>query len=201
MVATGPAGVTEVVGINAASTPAGPEQVEITVGVIGRPHGIRGDVSVQPRTDEPERRFAVGSRLRSEDGRRTLTVETFRLQQGRLVVRFAELADRTAAEAARGIVLVTEVPQDEQPTDDGEYYDRQLVGLSALLEDGSPVGTVRQVLHLPTQDTLEIATASGPRLVPFVAELVPDVDLVAGTLTVRAVPGLLEDLAEDATGG
>lgn len=166
------------------------------MGVIGRPHGVRGNVSVQPRTDEVERRFAIGSRLRSEDGRRVLTVSECRFQQGRLWVGFGEIADRTQAEAARGLVLVTDVSADEQPSEDGEFYDRQLVGLTAELADGTKIGTVRAVLHLPTQDTLEISTDAGPRLVPFVTELVPVVDLGAGTLTVSAVPGLLDDPEE-----
>lgn len=166
------------------------------MGVIGRPHGVRGNVTVQPRTDEVERRFAIGARLRSEDGRRMLTVTECRFQQGRLWVGFDEIADRTEAEAARGLVLVTDVLIDEQPSEDGEFYDRQLVGLTARLADGTTIGTVRAVLHLPAQDTLEITTEAGPRLVPFVTELVPEVDLAAGTLTVTAVPGLLDDPEE-----
>ena len=172
----------------------------MVVGVIGRPHGVRGDLSVVPRTDEPERRFAVGVRLRSEDGRRTFTVTECRQPQGRLLVRFAEVADRTAAESVRGIVLVTDVAEDERPSDDGEFYDRQLVGLSVRRSDGERIGTVRSVLHLPTQDTLEIDTDDGPRLVPFVSALVPEIDLAAGTLTVADVPGLLSEVAGEVPG-
>ena len=72
-----------------------------------------------------------------------------------------------------------------------EFYDRQLIGLQATTPDGADVGRVGSVLHLPAQDVLEIQTA-GPRLVPFVEALVPDVDLEAGRLTVVDVAGLLD---------
>ena len=85
---------------------------QVVVGRIGRPHGIRGEVSVEPRTDEPDRRFVAGAVLATEAPRgpaptgaqrpRALTVKASRWHQDRLLVTFEELADRTAAEAARG---------------------------------------------------------------------------------------------------
>jgi 16S rRNA processing protein RimM len=108
-------------------------------------------------------------------------------------VRFAELVDRAGAEAVRGTLLVAAVEPDERPAEPGEFYDRQLIGLRATTPDGAEVGTVASVLHLPAQDLLEIETAGGPRLVPFVAALVPDIDLEAGLLTIADVAGLLDD--------
>lgn len=169
------------------------DQVEVVVGRIGRAHGIRGDVAVDLRTDEPERRFEPGAALRVEGTREVLHVEVARWHSGRLLVKFAELADRTAVEQARGKVLVVDVDADELPEEEDEYYDRQLVGLRAVLEDGSEVGQVTQVVHLPAQDLLEVSTAAGKRLVPFVLELVPEVDLAAGTVLLSEVPGLLDD--------
>ena len=169
------------------------DTVEVVVGVIGRAHGVRGDVTIDVRTDEPERRFAVGAVLRAEDGRRTFTVTSAREHSGRLLVHFAQLPDRTVAEAARGVVLVTDVDADERPEDEDEFYDRQLIGLAVLAADGSAVGTVTDVLHLPLQDTLEVETPDGVRLVPFVTEVVPRVDLAAGELQLADVPGLLTD--------
>ena len=145
------------------------------------------------RTDEPERRFAPGQVLREEGGTRLFTVRSGRDHSGRLLVRFAELVDRASAEAARGTLLVTAVEPDERPVEPGEFYDRQLIGLQATTPDGAEVGRVLSVLHLPAQDLLEIETAAGPRLVPFVGVLVPDVDLEAGRLTVADVAGLLDD--------
>lgn len=180
-----------------ASDPDRGELVEVVVGVVGRAHGVRGDVAVDLRTDEPERRFAAGARLRVEDAARVLTVASSRWHSGRLLVRFEELADRTAAEQARGLVLVTDVEPDEPPEDEGEYYDRQLVGLDVVTTDGTAAGRVVAVLHPAGQDLLEIETPGGSRLVPFVEALVPEVDLAAGRLVVAEVPGLLTDAEPD----
>lgn len=173
------------------------QTIEVVVGVIGRAHGIRGDVAVDVRTDEPDLRFSDGAVLRVENGRRTFTVESSREHSGRLLVRFAELADRTAAEAVRGTVLVVDVDPAEVPADEDEYYDRQLVGLRAVAADGTEIGPVVSVLHLPSQDTLEIKTADGLRLVPFVTAVVPRVDLAAGELHLADLPGLLAEQDDD----
>jgi 16S rRNA processing protein RimM len=173
------------------------ETIEVVVGVIGRAHGIRGDVTIDVRTDEPERRFAVGEVLRAEGSPRRFTVAAARDHSGRLLVHFDELPDRTLAEAARGTVLVADVDPGELPDSEDEYYDRQLVGLAVRAADGSVVGTVTAVLHLPIQDTLEVETPDGVRLVPFVAAVVPGVDLEAGELQLADVPGLLTDQDED----
>lgn len=167
------------------------ELVEVTVGAIGRAHGIRGDVAIDVRTDEPERRFAVGAKLDSAD--RTFTVAKVRWHSGRLLVTFDEVPDRTAAEALRGTELTVLVAPDELPDDEGEYYDRQLVGLLALTVNGDEIGRVTHVVHLPEQDLLAIDHDGVERLVPFVQALVPSIDLADGTLTINPIPGLLDD--------
>jgi 16S rRNA processing protein RimM len=176
--------------------------VNTVVGVIGRPHGVRGEVAVELRTDEPERRFVPGQVLLEEGGTRHFTVRSVRNHSGRLLVSFAELEDRAGAEAVRGMLLTAPVEPDERPAEPGEFYDRHLIGLSATTPDGAEVGRVRSVLHLPAQDILEIETAAGPRLVPFVEALVPDVDLEAGRLTVVNLTGLFGDSddADDSDG-
>jgi 16S rRNA processing protein RimM len=170
------------------------DRVEAVVGVIGRPHGLRGEVAIDLRTDEPERRFAPGAVVRPEGGGKPFTVSSTRWHSGRLLVAFAELADRTAVEAARGTRLVVEVSADESPEDEGEFYDRQLIGLRVLDAGGTDVGEVTAVIHLPAQDGLEVQTDAGTRLIPFVAELVPEVDLAAGHVRLADVPGLVTDL-------
>jgi 16S rRNA processing protein RimM len=174
------------------------EYVEVVVGVVGRAHGVQGEVVVDLRTDEPDRRFAAGRRLHAEDSDRVFTVTSTRAQADRLLVRFAELTDRTGAEAVRGLRLVADVPANERPAEAGEFYDRQLVGLRVRTIGGMDAGEVAAVVHLPQQDLLEVATPAGPRLVPFVAALVPEVDLSAGTLTVVDIDGLLADTDEPA---
>jgi len=170
--------------------------VNTVVGVIGRPHGVRGEVAVELRTDEPERRFAPGKVLLEEGGTRQFTVRTVRRHSGRPLVSFAEVVDRAGAEAVRGVLLTADVEPDERPAAPDEFYDRHLIGLRATTPEGAEVGNVRSVVHLPAQDLLEIETAAGPRLVPFVEALVPDVDLEAGRLTVVDLTGLLDDWEE-----
>jgi 16S rRNA processing protein RimM len=169
------------------------ELIEVVVGVLGRAHGVRGEVAVDLRTDEPDRRFAPGQRLRAEDTSRVYTVASAREQAGRLLVTFEELTDRAAAEAVRGIRLVADVPSSERPAGTEEFYDRQLVGLRVRTPNGNEVGRVGAVLHLPQQDVLEIETPAGARLVPFVQALVPVVDLERGSLTVADINGLLTE--------
>ncbi|EFQ83145.1 16S rRNA processing protein RimM [Aeromicrobium marinum DSM 15272] len=166
----------------------------VVVGRVGRAHGIRGELNVDPRTDEPERRFAPGSSVVC--GGRTLTVRTARSHGGRLVVAFAEITDRTAAEQFHGQVVEAEVDPDVLPDDDESYYDHQLVGL-VVRQGGAEVGRVTGLLHLPAQDTLVLDVDGAEVLVPFVVELVPEVDLGAGHLVVADVPGLLDPDAAD----
>jgi len=167
--------------------------VEVVVGVIGRAHGIRGDVTIDVRTDEPERRFAPGQVLRDEKSTRTFTVVSAREHSGRLLVAFDGFADRSAVEAVRGVRLVVAVNANESPAEPEEFYDRQLVGLTVHAADDRVVGTVSAVIHLPIQDLLEVNTDQGRRVVPFVTDLVPEVDLNAGLIRLADVPGLLGD--------
>lgn len=160
----------------------------VVVGRIGRAHGIRGDLGVDIRTDEPERRFAPGSSVVA--GTRTLTIVSIRQHSGRLIVRFEGINDRTAAETLHGTVLEAEVSADEMPADPEEFYDHQLIGLEVRSGD-AVVGTITQVIHLPAQDTLAIKAGEREILIPFVLDLVPEVHVAAGYVLVADVPGLL----------
>lgn len=180
------------------------EQIEVVVGRIGKPHGLRGEVTVDVRTDEPDRRFAVGATLRAETPRgstsawTSLTVAATRWHQERLLVTFEQLSDRTAAEGARGIVLHLHVPADERPEDPDEYYDHQLVGLVAYDLEGRVLGEVTGLAHGGAQDLLQIRTPDRrDTLVPFVKELVPEVDLTARRVVVDDRPGLVAPLPDD----
>lgn len=177
------------------------ETVEVLVGTIGRAHGTRGDVVVNVRTDEPERRFARGTGFTTERGR--LVVNTTSWHSGRLLVTFAGVQDRTAAEALSGTQLRVVIGADERPDDPDEFYDHQLVGLRAETVNGADVGEVVDVLHLPSQDVLTVRRPDGDEvLVPFVAALVPTVDLAARVVRVVDQPGLItDDPADDAASG
>ena len=168
----------------------------VTVGVIARAHGVRGDVAVDVRTDSPETRFLQGEVLTTEPAQAgPLTVARTRWHSGRLLVQFAGVADRTAAEALRGVRLLADVDERERPADPDEYYDHQLTGLPVRTGDGTLIGEVAEVVHLPGQDLLAVKRAAGEVLVPFVAAIVPRVDLDAKEIVIDPPPGLLEDQA------
>ncbi|MDR0593920.1 MAG: ribosome maturation factor RimM [Bifidobacteriaceae bacterium] len=152
--------------------------MEVVLAVIGRPHGIRGDVVLELRTDRPEARFAVGSAYsvdRPAPGQpERLTLRRFQAGPRQVVASFAEIRDRTAAESLRGAKLAAEVdPNDEADA----WYPSQLRGAAVSLPDGTAVGVVKGLVMAPAQDLLEIDQADGSTaLVPLVKQLVPVVD-------------------------
>lgn len=167
--------------------------MELVVGRVGRPHGIRGEVVVEVRTDDPGRRFAPSATVATEPARAgPLTVERSRWHSGQLLVGFAGVGDRAAAAALRGTVLVVD-SADLPPTGEpDEFHDHELYDLDVRTADGELVGTVVDVLHL-AQDLLVVRRYGGDEmLVPFVAAIVREVDVADGRLVVEAPPGLLD---------
>lgn len=167
-----------------------PGEGEVLVGRVGRAHGVRGDVAVEVRTDAPELRFADGAVLRTDRG--PLTVEHAVWHSGRLLVGFVGVADRSAAEALRGLDL--RIPAaDRGDAGADAWWDEDLVGLAAVTGDGRTLGTVTDVVHAG-QDLLAVTTPDGREvLVPFVRALVPRVDPGGRRLVVDPPPGLFED--------
>ncbi len=165
--------------------------MRVVVGRIGRPHGIRGEVTVEPRTDEVEERFAPGAVLAAGPG--TLTVSRAHWHSGRLLVSFDGIEDRTAAEGLRGIILEVDRDPAEEPEDPDEFYDSALEGCTVVTADGRAIGVVTAVVHLPGQDLLDVCVDDRSVLVPFVEAFVPSIDLVERRITVTPPPGLLED--------
>jgi len=169
--------------------------MRLVVARIGRAHGIRGEVSIEVRTDVPERRFVPGAVLHVADRASgvpaTLTLTGVRDHNGTLLLRFAEVPDRTAAEALRDVLLEADVP--EEPEEADAWYDHQLVGLRAETPDGETIGAVVAVEHPPAQDLLVIRQVDGSdALVPFVRAIVPEIDVPAGRVVIDAPPGLLD---------
>jgi 16S rRNA processing protein RimM len=180
--------------------------MDVVVGRVAKAHGIGGELAVDVRTDSPEERFARGTTLtaRLRDGNtRSLTVASARPHSGRLLVRFDEVVTRDVAETLRGTLLIADTADLPPTGDPDEFYDHELEGLVAVLTDGTAVGTVREVVHGPGGDLLAVehtvhapdATApDGPpreSLVPFVREIVPEVDLAAGRVVLDPPEGLL----------
>jgi 16S rRNA processing protein RimM len=170
----------------------------LAVGRISRPHGIRGEVAVEVRTDDPAQRFAPGRVLATQPGEcGPLTVTAARPHAGGLIVRFSEVTDRDGAERLRGALLVIDSADVPAPAAPDEFHDHQLVGLDVVTVDGRHVGSVTDVRH-HGQDLLVIrsggagADTRGEVLVPFVAAIVSAVDLHAGQVIIDPPPGLLD---------
>ncbi|MBO0830006.1 MAG: ribosome maturation factor RimM [Streptosporangiales bacterium] len=165
--------------------------MRVLVGRVLRAHGLRGDVLVDPSTDEPRRRFAPGATLYTDD--RSLTVAAAAPHGGRWRVRFDEAADRDGAEALRGLALHVDTGDLDRSADPDDFHDAELIGLAVVTVDGRPLGEVGDVLH-PAQDLLVVDRPDGsPAYVPFVKALVPSVDVAAGRLVVDPPPGLLDE--------
>jgi 16S rRNA processing protein RimM len=174
--------------------------MRVIVGRIGRPHGIRGEVVIGVRTDEPDLRFAVGATLHvrrsgdvddpTADGAE-LTVASARWHSGQLLVAFAGISDRTAAGELTGSWLSVDSSQLPELPDPDEFRDHELIGLSVRTAAGDPVGVVTDVLHYG-QDLLVVRRADGECLVPFVKAIVPEVDVQSGLLVIDPPPGLLD---------
>jgi 16S rRNA processing protein RimM len=215
--------------------------MQLVVGRVTRPHGVRGEVSVEVRTDDPDLRFAVGRVMATDPAAAgPLTVEAVRWHSGRLLIRFAGIGDRNQAEELRGTWLTLDSAEVGPTGDPDEFHDHELIGLAVVTTLGEPVGRVMDVRHFG-QDLLVIepAPASSPAgpeagpagaaaagaglvptgaaqaghgpgsptlaararpgnrlgselLIPFVAALVPEVDVAAGRLVIDPPPGLLE---------
>lgn len=164
--------------------------MHVQVARIGKPHGIRGEVTVQVLTDAPDERFAAGTRLVVEPERLgPLTVRSARWNKEILLLGFDEVADRNGAEELRGAKLFVDSEENE---DDDAWYEHELVGLKALVGD-EEVGRVVALNTLPAQDQLIIEAANGEEvIVPFVEQIVPEVDVEGGFVRLTPPPGLLE---------
>ena len=165
----------------------------IACGRLGRAHGLRGEVVVDPWTDTPAERFAAGATFHTQpDANGPLTVVTAREGQGRWIVAFDGVNDRTAAEALRGTLLLVRGDERRPIDDPDEFYDTDLVGLTVRDRDGVLVGTVVEVVHGSGGDSLAVENGEREHLVPFVAAIVPTVDVAAGVVVIDPPEGLLE---------
>jgi 16S rRNA processing protein RimM len=168
--------------------------VQLVVGRIAKAHGVHGEVAVEVRTDDVERRFAVGAVLETEPPERgPLAVRAVRPHSGRLLVHFDAVDDRFAADALRGTMLVVDSATSPPTDDPEEFWDHDLVGLAAVTGAGQRNGRVEAVLHPSGTVLLAVRREDGAELlVPFVAAIVPEVDVAAGRLVVDPPDGLLD---------
>ena len=169
----------------------------LVVGRIGRAHGILGEATIEIRTDLPEERFFVGNCLTadpSENG--PLTIETVRYNNGTLLLKFKECADRTRVEKLRDTLLLAEVDVTPVFSQVDDYHVQQLIGLSVIDITGKEVGELIDVLNLPGQDLLVIRHENKEILLPFVLDFVPVVDLEKQSITITPPSGLFHEESE-----
>lgn len=167
--------------------------MRLNVGRIGRAHGILGEATIEVRTDEPQERFAIGSRLET-DSHGFLTVVSARVHNGVLLLGFEGVGNRNEIEKYRDALLYADVDIDAPSEEEDDYHVLQLIGSKALLVDGDHYGVVKDVLNLPGQDVLVIETESGESMIPFVRQLVPVVNIKDRTMTV--IPPEIDEAIE-----
>ncbi|MEW1809081.1 ribosome maturation factor RimM [Pseudarthrobacter phenanthrenivorans] len=172
--------------------------MQLQVARIGKPHGIRGEVTVQVLTDAPEDRFVPGTEFLVEPAASgPLTVSSARWNKDILLLGFEEVADRNAAETLRGAKLFIETEELDGDDDEG-WYEHELVGLEARVGT-RVVGKVTALNTMPVQDLLLVTTPEGAEiLVPFVEQIVPEVNIEEGFIVLTPPDGLFELNADDA---
>jgi len=164
------------------------DEPTVAVGRITRAHGVQGEVAVLVISEVPER-FRAGATVWAEDGR-AFTVSASRSHGDRLLVRFDGVADREQADALRGTLLV--VPESASPSlPEGSWWDHQIVGCEVTTDTGRALGTVRDVIHTAANDVWSVVDATeAETLIPVIADVIVQVDVAAGRIVVREVPGL-----------
>jgi len=163
------------------------------VGRVARPHGLRGDVVINPETDFVAERFGKGKTvwMRSTEGQHCLTIASARIQHGRPVVGFEGVSSIEAAERLAGLEL--RIPEESlQPLEPGHYYEHQLVGCSVESANGAAVGRVVRVDSGGGSSRLVIDGARGEILVPLAADICVEVDVAARRIRIAPPEGLLE---------
>ncbi|MGB9034577.1 ribosome maturation factor RimM [Arthrobacter sp. UCD-GKA] len=173
--------------------------MRLQVARIGKPHGIRGEVTVQVLTDAPEDRFVPGAVFEVEHPSiKQLTVEGARWNKEILLLAFEELLDRNTAETVRGAKLFIDT---EEVEDDSEgWYEHELVDLEARVDD-KVVGKVTALRTGNVQDLLVVESIEGDEIyVPFVEDIVPEVNIEGGYIMLTPPAGLFEVNREDGSG-
>ncbi len=166
--------------------------MDVLVARIGKPHGIKGEVTVQLFTDAPEDRFDAGETFRVEGAAATeLTVAKARWNKDILIVGFEQIADRNQAETLRGAQLFIDTAG-VQDDDEDAWYEHELVGLDARV-DGASIGKVTALRTMAVQDLLVVELADGHEaFVPFVGSIVPEVNTEQGFIEIVPPEGLFE---------
>ncbi|MEV4988644.1 ribosome maturation factor RimM [Pseudarthrobacter sp. LMD1-1-1.1] len=172
--------------------------MQLQVARIGKPHGIRGEVTVQVLTDAPEDRFVPGTEFVVQPASAgPLTVSSARWNKDILLLGFEEVADRNRAETLRGAKLFIETEELDEDDDEG-WYEHELVGLEARV-GSQVVGKVTALNTMPVQDLLVVTTPGGDEiLIPFVEQIVPEVNIEEGFILLTPPDGLFDVNSDEA---
>lgn len=171
--------------------------MDLVVGRVVKAHGVTGELAVDVRTDDPDRRFVPGAQLRGRPSKggteRRFVIDTVRPHGGRLLVRLDGVSDRASADALRGTLFLVDTEELPPIDDPDEFYDHQLEGLRVRTVAGADIGTVAEVLHTAAGELLSVKTPEGAEvLVPFVTAMVPRVSLSEGLVEIDPPEGLLD---------
>ena len=165
----------------------------VLVGRVARPHGLRGQVIVNPETDFVEERYKAGATLwtRSPQGDEQLTITSARVQGGRPVIGFDGFSTIEDVERLAGLEL--RVPEEElQPLEAGMYYHHQLIGCVVETIDGERVGEVVRVDGASAGSVLEVEGPRGEVLIPLAVEICVEVDVESKRIRINPPDGLLD---------
>jgi len=169
---------------------------QVQLGIIGAPHGVKGEVRVKSFTADP---MAIGDYgpLSLDDGR-TLSIVSLRPQGDMLVVCFDGVTTREQAAALTNRVLHVDRAVLPEVGDEDEFYHADLVGLAVIDETGEEIGKVVGRQDFGAGDILEIRLGSGRSvLIPFTKAAVPVIDLSGGRVVVDRIAAGLVDSGED----
>ena len=165
----------------------------LVVGRIGRAHGVLGEATIEVRTDVPDERFYIGAKLFTDPEKfGPLTIASARDHNGILLLKFEGVNTRSEVEALRDTLLKAEIDMSQENQHEDEFHVQQLIGLTVVTENGEEVGQITDVLNLPGQDVLVVAAGEREVLIPFVLEIVPEINLETGVITIVPPEGLLD---------
>jgi len=165
----------------------------LVVARIGRAHGVNGEATIEVRTDLPEERFIVGSVLVTEPSTfGPLTISSIRNHNGTLLLGFKEVKDRTAVEKLRDVLLLADVDISEGGDEDN-FHIQELLGCRVVTDAGIEVGIMTDLVQLPGQDLLAVNHNGREILIPFVVEIVPEIDVENKVITITPPEGLLDE--------
>ncbi|MGI6201630.1 MAG: ribosome maturation factor RimM [Christensenellales bacterium] len=172
-------------------------QAYLCIGVIVKAQGIKGEVKVQPLTDDPQRFAALETVYRDDRGARSLQVRSARAAGGWAYLKIAGVDDRDAAEALRGTRLYVDRAHAVHLAAD-TYFIADLIGCDVVDLEGAPLGEIADVLQPGGNDVYVVKGSAGERLIPAIRQVVRAVDVAAGVVTVDAAMLKEEEVPGDA---